>query len=872
MGGTPPKTSLGDRGRLPQDVLAWGLKSIKAHGDNDLFPLPFEFSVFDRNWSELAPELAEVRVDCYRWSQPRKLLLPRDRLSFRHACQLDPLDSLILTAIAHMAGTQVEAKRQPRDTVFSSRLTATGDSLYDSQLGWEQFWQGSAARIEERGVFVARTDIADFYNQIRHADVLARLEVCGVPERLRQAVANFLDAFGGGFGKGVPIGPHAGHLLAEASVSRLDELLKARGLRFNRYIDDFHIFCDSEEDAQLALFDIADVLYAEFGLALNRMKTSIVPKDAFLDEAKKRGREAAPTTQEEALLEAIRAVTDSDYDFATFEEIFEAAPEAVADETIEALLREQFSSARIDYPKLGWLLRRLAQVEAPGGVGYVLEHFEDFVPVIGATAQYLARAGAHWTGQWLDIGQKVLEHTANPIVEKSPYVQAVMLSLFAQRKELNHIEKLLRQFPNAPAPAKQAIILAAREAGSADWLHSLRNQANELDSWSRRAWVYATAILSPQQRAECLKAIRAEAQGADSILLGALLADRTAADGDTMHEPSGPAWPALLAQVPNDCRELIEERLEALGQSMERDVRAGVAPDDLLIATWNLRNLGGGGFGFGDRLPESLLAIARVLLAFDLIAVQEVRDESIVDRLLELLGSGWTKLLCGEATGEEGNSEMSAFLCRSSRLTFLGKVEQVVLGRRDLVQGKYQFARQPFLGNFQTARSKLTVCTSHTYFGAARGEKYKRRVAEIETLAKLVVRLAEREQSTAVLLGDLNVVGPDDATMKPLRRYQIALADRYLRADNVKGDKFYTQIAFKPTQEGMRLRGSGVFPVFTHVFREEDQPRYASEMKRTQAWDTASRKGDAPDPTDFYGKWRTYQLSDHMPVWVRFAV
>jgi hypothetical protein len=254
------------------------------------------------------------------------------------------------------------------------------------------------------------------------------------------------------------------------------------------------------------------------------------------------------------------------------------------------------------------------------------------------------------------------------------------------------------------------------------------------------------------------------------------------------------------------------------------------------------------------------------------VAIQEIRDQENVDHLLTLLGQGWDKVICGEAPGREGNSEMSAFLYRSARARFRGKAEQLVLGDKELILGKYQFARPPFLVGFDVGRSRLTACTAHTYFGAERGPKLDRRIAEIGALAALVVKRARKEDATAILLGDLNVVGPDDPTMAPLRKHDIALAKEFLMPTNAKGDKFFAQIAFKPTQEGARLVRAGVFPVFDHVFRSTDGAMYREEMMKSAAWDTGVSKGKALDTTQFYAKWRTFQMSDHFPVWVEFAV
>ena len=52
------------------------------------------------------------------------------------------------------------------------------------------------------------------------------------------------------------------------------------------------------------------------------------------------------------------------------------------------------------------------------------------------------------------------------------------------------------------------------------------------------------------------------------------------------------------------------------------------AEENLLLATWNIRDLGkvGGGFGYGPLLPESYFYIAEIISRFDFVAVQEVND------------------------------------------------------------------------------------------------------------------------------------------------------------------------------------------------------------------------------------------------------
>ena len=68
------------------------------------------------------------------------------------------------------------------------------------------------------------------------------------------------------------------------------------------------------------------------------------------------------------------------------------------------------------------------------------------------------------------------------------------------------------------------------------------------------------------------------------------------------------------------------DRLLALRAALDDQVgRPG--PDNLLLATWNIRDFDSNKFGHGPRLRESLHYLAEIIARFDLIAVQEVNRD-----------------------------------------------------------------------------------------------------------------------------------------------------------------------------------------------------------------------------------------------------
>jgi hypothetical protein len=76
-------------------------------------------------------------------------------------------------------------------------------------------------------------------------------------------------------------------------------------------------------------------------------------------------------------------------------------------------------------------------------------------------------------------------------------------------------------------------------------------------------------------------------------------------------------------------------------------------PDNLRVATWNIREL-----GKTRRLPESLAIIARILRCFDLVSIVELRDDlTDFQAILRLLGPTWSAVFSDYRSDHHGNRE-----------------------------------------------------------------------------------------------------------------------------------------------------------------------------------------------------------------------
>lgn len=390
------------------------------------------------------------------------------------------------------------------------------------------------------------------------------------------------------------------------------------------------------------------------------------------------------------------------------------------------------------------------------------------------------------------------------------------------------------------------------------------------------------------------------------------------------------------------------------------------------IGTWNLREFGGAKYGGRDY--ECLYYIAEVVSHFDIVAVQEVRQDlgEFLD-LLKILGPDWGYLATDVTDGASGNGERMVYLFNRRRVQFrhiAGELtlkegekiraafgERILLGEgfvvslpegADSLSGTYdaslasarggkklaadleiplpvgsaltlpegaslvvakgtpvaspgvgrarvsipsevtgdgyrlrfpndsfddslrQFARTPYLISFQAGWLKLNLCTVHIYYGDDDDPaKMEQRRSEIELLTAALAKKAKGEfqqdkESFLGVLGDFNIIGAGHPTMSALESsgFLIPEALKSIPGSNVARNKAYDQIAiWEPARTTGYARldvvAANVFDFYEHVFRYEDEPTYRAE---------------GPDnglkPSSKYKDWRTYKMSDHLPMWI----
>ncbi len=364
----------------------------------------------------------------------------------------------------------------------------------------------------------------------------------------------------------------------------------------------------------------------------------------------------------------------------------------------------------------------------------------------------------------------------------------------------------------------------------------------------------------------------------------------------------------LKRDIKSDRKQLVVDNILKLKRSLENNIPKKRLDANLLIATWNIRDFDSNKFGHGPRLPESFYYIAEIISAFDLVAVQEVnKDLRALNKLMFVLGPQWDFITTDVTAGRSGNSERMTFIYDTRRVSFKNVAGEVVLPKNRLIKGDVQFARTPFVVSFQSGWTKFSLCTVHIYFGADSGAKLERRKSEIEGIAKFLKKKADADKQTLIVLGDFNIVDHEHETMQKLIKngFQIPkqIQDKPV-GTNTFQTKHYDQIGIRSKSEFFQLGedddSAGAINFYRSVMRKNQFSDYRAFVEKSVKKQIANKKQTlaklearaTPDldkienakealkeleqtlASDqkllnyYYKEWKTFQISDHLPMWV----
>lgn len=284
------------------------------------------------------------------------------------------------------------------------------------------------------------------------------------------------------------------------------------------------------------------------------------------------------------------------------------------------------------------------------------------------------------------------------------------------------------------------------------------------------------------------------------------------------------------------------------------------SPASLLAATWNIANLGA-----QARRPQDFTLIGEILGWFDLVAIQECRDNFLdLEQILHTMSPTFRYLM----SDASGNSERMIFLYDSQKLSLLEEVGEITIPPSRYKQIKLPgiaqeftgFDRSPYLASFSAGPTSITFVNAHLFYGKSNDNAASMARRSLETYAmawwaKERTKPANAFTRELAVMGDMNMPKSDenDPIFRALTKLglEVPLHSTQI-ASNIANDANYDQIAFLPgTTKALFTGQKGVYDYDMVIF--PDLWQGGGNVKNFNAY-------------------LRYYISDHRPMWVQLRL
>lgn len=474
--------------------LDFALRHITTYYDTDFFPRTEEFLAIQHSWDEVKSHILESDLDHILSAPPLVEPWPKTRSGFRIVHRPEPLDSIIFAALAKTIAADVETARASPEVACSYRISESDKSFFAEGSGFNVY-RKRCENLSADFQFVLSADISDFYNKIYlHRLQNAIQSATDNPPGISKRIEYFLTVLNTRASQGIPVGPAASIIMAEATLIDADQFIYGRGFEHVRYVDDFRIFGNSHQELQTLFQDFCVYLHENQRLSLSSEKTRISKSEDFINQ------ELNNQYQLEKLeilgeIEVVNPYTMEieDVDFVVMENAGAIL--------LDALTRiTKFET--LDLGVIRAIVRRARAHGINDIAGCLIEHIAFFAPAVNDIALYLdSITDTEFVTTFASQLEDLCDHPAS-------HIRAVRLWFewyFSRHEALLSIGRI-RAFVFASKrlrPQARAAITMNNQA----WVKDRKNQLLHYAYWDRRSILLAAQILSKDEREKWLMPI-----------------------------------------------------------------------------------------------------------------------------------------------------------------------------------------------------------------------------------------------------------------------------------------------------------------------------------------------------------------------------
>jgi hypothetical protein len=495
-----------------EDYFRRAVQNIARHGDTDVFPYPVENHVFFDKEDAIVAALVKIHGDLNKAIADNPpvvegMLAPVGYTGFRWATQLDPLWNAYFLGLVLAAAEKIEKARLPveKENVFSYRYSWDDEdkTIFDKSIGWVQFQKKSVERAKN-AKYVLVCDIADFYPRIYHHRLENALQKATDDKGITSCVKKILMQFSNNVSYGLPVGGPAARLLSELLLNRIDRLLVTNKIEFCRFADDYHIFCDSMENAYQSLLFVSEKLQENEGLLLQKTKTRIMSTEEFLATSEFSDDNEPEDEAQRESVNFLRLRLHYDPYSATADEDYEALKEEIGKFDIVGMLSREMRKSRIHQSlvrKLVSSLKLLQPEQRDAALMSLMENLTVLYPVYPNIMLLLKGAlsdmAVDTKSQIFGILRQLLQEGSYIVTAPTHLAYTIRVLAHDLSQETDEILASVYQKTQSSLIMRDVILAMARR--NADfWVSDVRKRYKTVTEWEQTALVVASYTLGDE--------------------------------------------------------------------------------------------------------------------------------------------------------------------------------------------------------------------------------------------------------------------------------------------------------------------------------------------------------------------------------------
>jgi hypothetical protein len=273
-------------------------------------------------------------------------------------------------------------------------------------------------------------------------------------------------------------------------------------LPFTRYVDDFRIFCNSEEEAIRAFHALSEYLFTAHRLSLQGGKTVILTKPDFKKRELSDPEELERTKKSIKLSALLKAASEYGGEEV---EIDQVEAEALRT-TIGELLDQVLAAPSLPLGLARYVIRRAGTLRTRTILQKTLRNVDKLLPVLRDLVVYWCKAfDKKRPEQVSDVLKYLLHESPHRTI---PFVQYWVLTAFENEPAFCSPADAIQAAESSDSLiAGRMAALLARRHNVVDWMRSKKEIWSNTAAWTQRAIIWSSSILPRDERKHWLEPI-----------------------------------------------------------------------------------------------------------------------------------------------------------------------------------------------------------------------------------------------------------------------------------------------------------------------------------------------------------------------------